>query len=158
MAIDQVTPRPTSPQPFPKPALYEAIATINRDIGHLIDGFDSLRQFRFGRRKIDSFIANVEHLRARVNSELLERQLNRELKDEHHFWRLETKFEKPFIDPNDVLISAVHRLEEMAEEERRADEQMREMRASRENAEERLRTLVQQRDTAGQDGPESQTI
>ncbi len=56
MATHQVTPRRTHSQPYPKPALYEAIFNVNRDLGQLIEDFEQLRQFRFKRRDIDSFI------------------------------------------------------------------------------------------------------
>src|ERR1700759_3818172 len=104
MAIHQVTPRRTHPQPYPKPALYEVISNVNRDFGQLIEDFERLREFRFKRSDIDSFIAKAEHLRARANAELLERQLDRELKDEHHFSMLDKKVEDRYLDPQHVLI------------------------------------------------------
>jgi hypothetical protein len=142
MATHQVTPRRTYPHPYPKPALYEAISAVNRDLGLVIEDFNRLREFRFKRRDIDSFIAKAEHLRARVNSELLERQLARELKDEHHFWLLDHKFEDRYADPNDVLISAERRLEEMAAQERHALAEARELRERRERSEKQLSEII----------------
>jgi hypothetical protein len=142
MAIHQVTPRRTHPQPYPKPALYEVISNVNRDLGQLIEDFERLRDFRFKRSDIDSFIAKAEHLRARANAELLERQLDRELKDEHHFSMLDKKFEDRFLDPDDVLIGAERRLEEMAKQERYALREAHELRDRRERAEKQLRPLI----------------
>ena len=142
MATHQVTPRRTHPQPYPKPALYEVISNVNRGLGMLIEDFERLREFRFKRRDIDSFIAKAEHLRARANAELLERQLDRELKDEHHFSMLDKKFEDRYLDPNDVLIGAERRLEEMAQQERYALREAHELRDRRERAEKQLRPLI----------------
>ncbi len=108
----------SQPQPFPKPQLYEAIATLNRDLGTVIDDFNRLREFRFSRLHIDAFIVRIEDLRAWANSEFLERQHDRELKDWYHFGKLDRKFEDRYKDPNDVLIHAQRRLEQLATEER----------------------------------------
>jgi hypothetical protein len=138
LAIHKVTPRPSHPQSFPKPALYEAIANLNRDLGLVIEDLDRLRDFRFSRRYINSFIAKTEHLRARVNAAVLERQQNRELKDEFHYWMIDRKFEDRYKDPNDVLISAKDRLEELAAEEHNAHTAARSFRRVRRRAEKQL--------------------
>lgn len=151
MATHQVTPRRTHPQPYPKPALYEAISNVNRDLGMLIEDFERLREFRFKRRDIDSFIAKAEHLRARANAELLERQLDRELKDEHHFSMLDKKFEDRYVDPNDVLIGADQRLEEMAKQERYALADARYLRERRKLAEDELRKHIKPAEPAEPD-------
>src|ERR1700722_12735308 len=101
MAINQVTPRPSHPQPFPKPALYEAISVLNRDLGTVVEDFNRLREFRFSRLYIDAFIVKIEEIRAWANGEFLERQVSRELKDEHHWSTLDRKFEQRFVDPDD---------------------------------------------------------
>jgi hypothetical protein len=142
MATHQVTPHRKKPQPYPKPALYETIASLNRDLGLVIDDLNRLRDFNFSRRDIDGFVAKAEHLRSRANSELLERQLERELMDDSHFWFLEQRYEDRYKDPNDVLIDAERRLEEMTLEERRALTSARETRERRELAEKQLRTIV----------------
>ena len=142
MATHQVTPRRTHPQPFPKPALYEVISNVNRDLGMLIEDFERLREFQFKRKDIDSFIAKAEHLRARANAELLEHQLDRELKDEHHFSMLDKKFEDRYLDPNDVLIGAAQRLEEMGKHERYALREASDLRERRERAEKQLGKLI----------------
>jgi hypothetical protein len=138
MANDQVTPKRTQPQPFPKPALYEAISHLNRDLGIVIDDLNRLREFRFSRWDIDAFIVKAERLRARANAELLERQLDRELKDEFHFWMLDRKFEEMYKDPDDVLIDAERRLEQLAAEERDAVASARGLRKQRKRAEKGL--------------------
>lgn len=142
MATEHVTPRRTQAQPYPKPALYEAIANVNRDLGLLIADFDRLREFRFKRQDIDAFIAKTEHLRSRVNGELLEHQLARELKDEHHFWLLDKKFEDRYEDPNDVLIGAKLRLEQMASEERHAVQEADRIRERRKRGEQELQEII----------------
>lgn len=131
MANPQVTPRPSQPQPFPKPQLYEAIALLNRDLGAVIEDFNRLREFRFSRMYIDAFIVKIEDLRAWANAEFLDRQLGREHKDWYHFGRLDRKFEQRFIDPDDVLISAERRLEELAAEEKDAVAEARQLRKRR---------------------------
>lgn len=138
MAIHHVTPRPSQPQPFPKPALYEAISALNRDLGTVIEDFNRLRQFRFSRLYIDAFIVKIEDLRSWANGEFLERQLDREMKDWYHFGRIDRKFEKRFLDPNDVLIDAEHRLQEMAAEEKDALAQARSLRKRRIEVEQRV--------------------
>lgn len=138
MATEQVTPRPSHPQPYPKPALYEAISHLNRDLGVVIEDLNRLREFRFSRRDIDGFIAKVEHLRSTANAELLERQLSRELKDQFHFWKIDRKFDERYKDPDDVLIGAQHRLEELAIEEQDARDAARGIRKLRRRAAKRL--------------------
>jgi hypothetical protein len=142
MATHQVTPRRTEPQPFNKPALYEAIAALNRDLGMVIEDLNRLREFRFSRRDIDGFIAKAERLRSRANSEFLERQLDRELKDDHYFWKLDVKYEDRYKDPNDVLIGARQRLQEMAVEERDALALAHGTRERRERAEQDLSKII----------------
>jgi hypothetical protein len=138
MATHQVTPDPSQAQPFPKPALYEAIAALNRDLGTVIDDFNRLRDFRFSRLYIDAFIVKIEDLRSWANAEFLERQHDRELKDWYHFGRLDRKFEQRFKDPNDVLIDAEHRLQQLAAEERDALAEARGLRKRRRRAEKQL--------------------
>jgi hypothetical protein len=138
MATDQVTPRPSQPQPFPKPALYEAISVLNRDLGTVIEDFNRLREFRFSRLYIDAFIVKIEDLRSWANAEFLERQHDRELKDWYHFGKLDRKFENRFKDPNDVLIDAEHRLQQLAAEERDALAEARGLRKRRRRAEKQL--------------------
>lgn len=138
MATHQVTPRPSQPQPFPKPQLYEAIAALNRDLGTVIEDFNRLREFRFSRLYIDAFIVKIEDLRAWANGEFLERQLSREMKDWYHWGKLDRKFEQRYKDPNDVLIDAERRLEEMTIEERRALAEARGLRKRRQRAEKKL--------------------
>jgi hypothetical protein len=117
MATNQVTPRRSQPQPFNKPALYEAIFIMNRDLGLVVDDFNRLREFRFSRRYIDAFIVKIEEIRAWANGEFLERQHDRELKDWFHWERLDHQFEQRFKDPNDVLIDAKRLQEQQAAEE-----------------------------------------
>ena len=142
MATPQVAPRPsprlTHPQPFPKTQIFEAIATLNRDLGIVIDDLNRLREFRFRREPIDWAVAKIERLRARSNSEFLERQLTRELKDDFHFWKLDRKFEENNRDPDDVLIHANQRLAELANEEQEALAFARGTRKLRRRAEKRL--------------------
>ena len=135
MATNQLTPPRTQPQPFSKPQLYEAIFALNRDLGTVAEDFNRLREFRFKRLYIDAFIVKVEDLRAWANAEFLEQQLDREMKDWHHFGELDRKFEQRFIDPNDVLISAEHRLDELAAEEQDALAEARSLRKRRQRAE-----------------------
>jgi hypothetical protein len=138
MATNQVTPPKTRPQPFPKPALYEAITALNRDLGLVAEDFNRLREFHFSRLYIDVFIVKIEDLRSWANVEFLELQLDREMKDWYHFSRLDRKFEQRFKDPNDVLIDAEHRLKEMVAEEQDALAEVRGLRKRRRRAEKRL--------------------
>jgi hypothetical protein len=141
MATHQVTPRPTHPQPYPKPQLYEAIATLNRDLGTVIEDFNRLREFRFSRLYINAFIVKIEEIRAWANSEFLERQMSRELKDERHWSTLNRKFEKRFEDPDDVLIGARRRLEELTAEEKTARLAASDFRKVRRRAEKQLAAM-----------------
>lgn len=119
MASNHVTRPPrTQPQSYPKPALYEAISALNRDLGVVVEDFHRLREFRFSRLYIDAFIVKVEDLRAWANSEFLERQVGRELKDWHHFSQIDRKFEDRYKDPDDVLIEAERRRAQVAAEEK----------------------------------------
>jgi hypothetical protein len=118
MATIQVTRPPrTQPQPFPKPALYEAISALNRDLGLVVEDLRRLREFRFSRLYVDAFIVKVEDLRAWAIAEFLEQQLDREMKDWFHFSQLDRKFENRYKDPNDVLIEARRLQEHRAAEE-----------------------------------------
>jgi hypothetical protein len=135
MATNQLTPPRTQPQPFPKPQLYEAIFALNRDLGTVIDDFNRLREFRFSRLYIDAFIVKIEDLRSWANAEFLDRQQDRELKDWYHFGKLDRKFEQRFVDPDDVLISAERRLDELAAKEQDALGEARSLRKRRQRAE-----------------------
>lgn len=104
MATPHVT--RTQPHPFPKPALYAAIADLNRDLELVLDDLRKLREFQFRRELMDAFIVKIEDLRAWANSEFMEVQLDRELKDCAHWERLDRRFEDQSRDPNDVLIDA----------------------------------------------------
>jgi len=111
MATNELTrpPRkqPTSqPQPFPKAGLYEAIFALNRDLELVVEDFKRLREFRFRRDLLDAFIVKIEDLRAWSNSEFLETQHDRELKDWAHWERIGKRFDQRYIDPNDVLLEA----------------------------------------------------
>lgn len=138
MATSQATPRRTQPQPYPKPALYEAIFALNRDLELVLEDLNRLREFRFSRSDIDRFIAKTQHLRSTANAEFLDRQLARELKDDHHFWLIDKKFDDRYKDPDDVLISAQRRLAEMTAQEQEASAAARGLRARRRRAEKHL--------------------
>ena len=107
MAVNQIT-RPTRAQTqlFSKPALYAAVADLNRDLQLVLDDFRRLRQFRFSREFMDAVEVQIEELRAWSNGELLETQLDRELTDWAHWGRRHRTWEKRLRDPGDVLIEA----------------------------------------------------
>ena len=107
MAVNQIT-RPPRPhlQLFSKPALYAAIADLNRDLQLVLDDFRRLRQFRFSREFMDAVEVQIEELRAWSNGELLETQLDRELSDWTHWGRRHHALEKQLRDPGDVLLKA----------------------------------------------------
>lgn len=104
MATSHVT-RPPQ-QAVPKPALYAAIADLNRDFEVVIDDLRKLRQLQLKPEMMDAFIVKLEDLRAWSNSELLEMQHDRELKDWGRWGQLNRRFDARYRDPNDVLIEA----------------------------------------------------
>jgi len=76
MTVNPLTcPPRTPPQSFSKPALYAAIADLNRDLQLVLDDVRCLRQFRFRREFMDAVEVQIEELRAWSNGELLETQL-----------------------------------------------------------------------------------
>lgn len=104
MATSHVT-RPPQ-QAVPKPALYTAIADLNRDFEVVIDDLRKLRDLRLKPEMMDAFIVKIEDIRAWSNSELLEIQHDRELKDWGRWGQLNRRFDASLKDPNDVLIEA----------------------------------------------------
>ena len=109
MATPHVTRPPrTQPQPFLKPALYAAVADLNRDLEVVIEDFRKLREFQFKHEMMDAFIVKIEDIRAWSNSELLETQHDRELKDWAHWGQIDRRFDAQYKDPNDVLLEADH--------------------------------------------------
>lgn len=111
-------------------------------MGLVVEDFHRLREFRFSRLYIDAFIVKIEDLRSWANAEFLERQHDRELKDWYHWGRLDRKFEDRFKDPNDVLIDADRRREQIAAEERdvlREADRIRKQRAKRSAAKKRAK-------------------
>lgn len=104
MATSHVT-RPPQ-QAVPKAALYAAIADLNRDLDAVLDDFRRLRELRFRREFMDAFMVKIEDLRCWSNSELLETQHDRELKDWAHWGRLNRRFDQRYRDPEDVLLEA----------------------------------------------------
>lgn len=107
MAVDRITRPPcTQTQLLSKPALYAAIADLNRDLQLVLDDFRRLRQFRFRREFMDAVEIQIEELRAWSNGELLETQLDRELTDWAHWGRRHEAWEERLRDPGDALIEA----------------------------------------------------
>lgn len=107
MAVNRTTRPPRiQTQLFSKPALYAAIADLNRDLQLVLDDFRRLRQFRFRREFMDAVEIQIEELRAWSNGELLETQHERELTDWAHWGRRHEAWEKRLRDPGDVLIEA----------------------------------------------------
>lgn len=107
MGVNQrIRPPRTPPRFFSKPALYAAIADLNRDLQLVLDDFRRLRQFRFRREFMDAVEVQIEELRAWSNGELLETQYDRELTDWAHWGRQHSAWEMRLRDPGDVLLEA----------------------------------------------------
>ena len=88
-----------SPEPEPVIGYFEELELV-------VEDFKRLREFRFRRDLLDAFIVKIEDLRAWSNSEFLETQHDRELKDWAHWERIGKRFDQRYIDPNDVLLEA----------------------------------------------------
>jgi len=97
--------------------VYQAIAEANGGFEKLTQDLQNLQQFNFF--PADNLIAwlnSILHLQAEINSRLLESLNSRELNNAAYYDRLCIEWERELEDPDDVLIEAEHRREELAVE------------------------------------------
>lgn len=92
-----------------KPELYEALSALNHNFEHVLADLKALSQFGFRQELLRIFEVKVEELRAWANSELLEKQLECELREWARFGRQSRKWEKRYEDPDDVVLERVQR-------------------------------------------------
>lgn len=115
------TPSPLTKHLEPQPVtvrVYQAIAEVNGGFEKVTQQLHVLEQFNFFRAEIlTAWLNSVQHLQADANSHLLEILSDRELNNASYYDRLCMQWERKIEDPNDVLIAAERRRQELAREE-----------------------------------------
>jgi hypothetical protein len=102
--------------------VYQAIADVNGAYERLIRRLQSLQQFNFfPAGDVTAWLNQVLCLQAEANSRLLESLDSRELNNAAYYDRLCIQRERELRDPDDVLLEADYRRQELAEEEEEPD-------------------------------------
>lgn len=114
------TPSPLTEHLQPQPVtfrVYQAIAEVNGGFEKVTQQLHVLEQFNFFPAEIfTAWLNSIQHLQADANSHLLEILSDRELNNASYYDRLCMQWERELEDPNDVLIEAERRRQELAEE------------------------------------------
>jgi hypothetical protein len=94
--------------------VYEALASVNGAFEQVLADFRHLREVRFFRRdSLKQFQVVIEETRSWVNFEVADVMHSREQNDWARFGRARQQWEKPYADPDDVLIEAGKRKREL---------------------------------------------
>jgi hypothetical protein len=76
-----------------------------------LEGLEHFGMFRL--EQLNAFKVSLEHTRAEVNEELIDTLHDFELEQSAHFDRMEREWEDQLKDPDDVLLAARNRMEEI---------------------------------------------
>ncbi len=110
----QITPSELLPV---KPDVFHSIHEINIDFGRLIHGLETLHTVPyFPHSKLTAWQNTLSRIQAETNLSLLEPIQYREQKNAVYFDRLCAQWERQISDPDDVLLEAEYRKQELAEE------------------------------------------
>jgi hypothetical protein len=93
--------------------VYETLHALNHGFEQVLTELGRLGKLGFRREVLAEFRVVVEETRAWANFELVETMHDREERDWVRFGRLRHQWEKKLFDPNDVLIEAARRKEEL---------------------------------------------
>jgi hypothetical protein len=106
------------PQPVGS-RVYQAIAEVNSGFEILTHRLQALEQFNFfPADNLTAWLNVVLHLQAEANSLLLESLDHREMNNAAYYDGLCMEWERQLADPDDVLIEAERRRQELAAEHR----------------------------------------
>ena len=98
--------------------VYQTIAEVNSGFEKVIHHLHLIEQFNFFPADIlTAWLNSIQHLQADANSHLLEVLSDRELNNASYYDRLCFQRERELADPNDVLIEAERRRQELAAKE-----------------------------------------
>jgi hypothetical protein len=111
------------PQPV-KSSAYQAIAELNRGFEQVTQNFQTLQQFNFfPADSLNAWINTICLMQAETNQTLVEVLDHREMNNALYYDRLCLQRERQFRDPDDVLFAAEHRKQELAEEQKRNEQE-----------------------------------
>jgi hypothetical protein len=97
----------------PKLRLYESLFLWNEGIDQLVANLRGMETLPVAsKRALQYAQAGIEEVRADVNADLLEEEVEYELNDAGRFWKQRRAYEKEREDPDDVYISVERREEE----------------------------------------------
>jgi hypothetical protein len=110
-------------QPLPVGSrVYHSLAEVNGAFEKLVHELHALEQFNFfPADNLRAWLNMILHIQAQTNSYLIESLSDREMNNVGYYDRLCLEWERQIKDPDDVLIEAEHRKQEIAAEERRRD-------------------------------------
>ncbi len=111
------------PQPVTS-RVYQAIAEVNSGFEKLTQDMHGLLKFSFFPTKnLLAWLNQIRYMQAHANYRLLASLDSRETNNAAYYDRLCRQWERQLKDPNDVLIEAEHRKQEIAEEQQRQEEE-----------------------------------
>lgn len=97
----------------PKLRLYESLFLWNQGIDQLVATLRGMEKLPFANKEALQYAqAGIEEVRADVNADLLEEQVEYELDDAGRFWKQRRAYDKEREDPDDVYIDVERREEE----------------------------------------------
>lgn len=112
LSIEHLQPQPVGFR------VYQTIAEVNSGFEKVIHHLHAMEQFNFFPAGIvAAWLNSIQHLQADANSHLLEILSDRELNNAGYYDRFCMQWERELADPNDVLIEAERRRQELAAEE-----------------------------------------
>jgi hypothetical protein len=115
--------RHLQPQPVTS-RVYHAIAEVIGSFETLTHHLQDLQQFNFfPADNLTAWLNIVLNLQADANSHLLECLHHREMNNAGFYDRLCMQWERQLRDPDDCLIEAEHRKQELAEEQKRSQQE-----------------------------------
>jgi len=100
--------------------VYQAIAEVNGGFEKLTQDMQGLLKFSFFPTKnLIAWLNQIRYMQAHANYRLIACLDSREMNNAAYYDRLCRQWERQLRDPNDVLIEAEYRKQEIAEEEQR---------------------------------------
>lgn len=107
-----------------KPEVFQALYETNTQFQNLIHNLETLQTIPFfPHHKLTAWQAFLSRMQAETNFSLTQAIHHREERNATHFDRLCARWEHQTEDPDDVLLEAEYRKQELAEEQERKEEE-----------------------------------
>ena len=107
-----------------KPEVFQSIHEINIHFERLIHGLENLHSVPyFPHPKLTAWQNTLGRIQAETNLSLIEPIQHRQQKNALYFDRLCAQWEREISDPDDVLLEAEYRRQELTDEQKRTNEE-----------------------------------